>query len=324
MNPRRIAIPLALIAGVSALVFFTRDPARDPELLHGYAEGRYRMIAPETSGALVEVAVRDGDRVEAGALIARLDDARERAQLAQAEAAAEAAMARFDDAAAGGREPEIAAARELLAQARAAAEDATDELERIRPLFDRGVVPRAQLVNAEAAASQADARVSEMRERVTLAELPAREGALKALDADARAAESAVAVARDALEKRSLEAPSPGRIERVLRDLGETAGPTAPVARFLPDGEMLAVLFAAEATVGRLSPGVRLAVSCDGCPDGLTAAVTHIATEAEYTPPIIYSDRERARLVYRVEARFEDTAPPAGMPLEAEIAEGGR
>jgi HlyD family secretion protein len=321
MNPRRLILPVVLIAGAAALFFFTREPGLDPDMLHGYAEGRYRMIAPDAAGTLVEVAATDGQHVEAGAVIARLDDARERAQLAQAQAAAEAAMARFDDAAAGGREPEIEAARELLAQARAAAEDANDELERVRPLFERGVVPHARLDAAEAAARQADARVAEMRERVTLAELPAREDALKALDADARAAESAVAVARDALDKRTLHAPSDGRIERVLRDMGETAGPTAPVARFLPDGDMLAVLFASEKMIGRLMPGTRLRVACDGCADGLSAVVSHIATDAEYTPPIIYSDRERARLVYRVEARFEGGAPPAGMPIEARIAE---
>jgi HlyD family secretion protein len=160
-----------------------------------------------------------------------------------------------------------------------------------------------------------------MRERVTLVELPARENALKALDADARAAEAAVEVARKALLERTLVAPSAGRIERVLREAGETAGPTAPVARFLPEGEMLAVLFAPEPLLATLAPGDSLKVSCDGCPAPLDATVSHITEDAEYTAPIIYSDRERARLVFRVEARFEGDAPPAGTPLQAARAE---
>jgi HlyD family secretion protein len=317
MNPR-VLIPIALvvIAG-GAWALSTQFSREDADQLHGYAEGRFRMIAPESVGRIVELAVKDGDAVAESALIARLDDAREQAELMRAEAAAEAAQARFDDAAAGGREPEILAARELLAQARAGAEDAHDELDRVRPLFNQGVVPRARLDAAEAAARAADARVSEMRERVTLVELPAREHALKALDADARAAEAAVMVAREALEERTLRAPSPGRIERVLRDVGETAGPTSPVARFLPQGELLAVVFAPEAAAAALAPGHRLLVSCDGCVDGLVAVITHIANDAEYTPPIIYSDRERARLVFRVEARFEGGGPPAGTPLRA-------
>jgi HlyD family secretion protein len=294
----------------------------DAAVLHGYAEGRFRMIAPETAGRIVEIAVKDGDAVEGGALIAQLDDAREQAELMRAEAAAEAAQARFDDAAAGGREPEIVAARELLAQARAGAQDAHDELARVRPLFNQGVVPRARLDAAEAGARAADARVAEMRERLTLVELPAREFALKALDADARAAEAAVMLAREALDDRTLHAPSAGRIERVLREAGETAGPTAPIARFLPDGELLAVVFAPEAAAAGLSAGDRLTIECDGCAGPLSAVVSHISSDAEYTPPIIYSDRERSRLVFRVEARFTDDGPPAGTPLRARLVAG--
>jgi HlyD family secretion protein len=324
MNPR-VLIPIVLVLAAGAWALSTQLGREPADVLHGYAEGRFRMIAPETAGRIVEIAVRDGDTVREGALIARLDDAREQGELLRAEAAAEAASARFDDAAAGGREPEILAARELLAQARAGAQDAHDELDRVRPLFNQGVVPRARLDAAEAGARAADARVSEMRERVTLVELPAREHALKALDADARAAEAAVMVAREALEDRTLRAPSPGRIERVLRDAGETAGPTAPLARFLPEGEMLAVVFAPEAVAAGLHPGDRLGIACDGCAaEGLAAVVSHIASDAEYTPPIIYSDRERSRLVFRVEARFEGAAPPAGTPLRAQRdSEGG-
>jgi HlyD family secretion protein len=319
---RRLLIAAIVLAVVGAGAYYAvRWGREDYSTLNGYAEGRFRLIAPEVAGRIVEIAVRDGDHVEAGALIARLDDLRERAELARAEAAAEAAQSRFDDAAAGGREPEILAARELMAQAQAAAEDARADLDRVEPLFAQGVVPRARLDAALAAARAADARVAEMRERVTLAELPARENALMALDADARAAEAAVEVARRALAERSVYAPSPGRIERVLREAGETASPSAPIARFLPDGEMLAVVFAPEPIMATLAPGDRLEVVCDACPSELEAVVSHISSDAEFTPPIIYSDRERSRLVFRVEARFADGAPPAGTPLRARVAQ---
>jgi HlyD family secretion protein len=318
---RRLLIAAIILAVVGGGAYWLAVREGEPsDVLYGYAEGRFRMIAPEVAGRIVELAVKDGDHVDQGALIARLDDMRERAELASAEAAAEAAQARFDDGAAGGREPEILAARELLTQAVAAAEDAHDELDRVRPLYDQGVAPRARLDAAQAAVRAADARVAEMRERATLVELPAREHALTALEADARAAQAAVDAAREALADRSVWAPSPGRIERVLREVGETASPSAPVARFLPDGEMLAVVFAPEPVVATLAPGARLGVTCDGCPADLEAVVSHISSDAEYTPPIIYSDRERARLVFRIEARFAEEAPPAGTPLRARVS----
>ncbi|MGD2131717.1 MAG: HlyD family efflux transporter periplasmic adaptor subunit [Maricaulaceae bacterium] len=308
----RALLPLTLLVALAGC-------SGSDDVLHGYAEGRFRTLAPDVAGRVVAIEVAEGQRVSAGAVVARLDDARETAELERAEAAAEAAEARFDDAAAGGRAPEIEAAREMLTQARAAADDAHDELERIEPLFTQGVVPRARLDAAEAAVRAADSRVAEMRERVTLAELPARENALRALGAEADAARAAVDAARDALAKRVVRAPSDGLIERILRDEGETAAPTAPVVRFLPDGDLVAILFAPEPRLGALSVGDPVSVQCDGCGDALAARISHIASEAEYTAPTIFSDKERARLVYRIEARFEDAAPPAGAPLRARL-----
>lgn len=285
---------------------------------HGYAEGDYAALAPLGSGRIESIDVREGDTVSAGAILFTLDTENEDAALAAAEARLAAAEARFDDAAAGGRAPEIAAVRDQLSAARASAAQAQDDLTRARELFERGVVPRARLDDAEAAATAANARVSELRERVTVAELPAREGQLRALTAEIEAAQASVTQAREALARRRVSAPSDGRIERQIRFPGELAGPGQPVLRFLPDGAVFAVLFIPEEDLSATPSGTVLAVSCDGCPGGLTATVTRIDSEAEFTPPIIYSDNERARLVWRAEARFEGEAPPPGTPLALE------
>jgi HlyD family secretion protein len=287
----------------------------DEDAIYGYAEGRFRMLAPENEGRIVALMVMEGDKVEAGSVIARLNDSTERAQLAEAEARAAAAEARLKDASLGGREPEIQAARELLAQAEATAREATEELGRVRPLFQRGVVARARLDQAEATARSAEARVAELRERLTMVQLPARENLLRALEADAEAAKAAMTAAREALLKRTITAPEPGRIERLLREPGETAGPSAPIVRYLPADALMAIGFIPEAQLGGFALGDRLEVSCDGCPGTLTAVVTSISQEAAFTAPTIFSDRERARLVFRLEARFTGAAPPSGTPL---------
>ncbi len=302
------------------LIFLTLLPAgceeSDEGVIFGYAEGRFRLLAPESEGRIAELMIEEGQDVEAGAVIARLDDSIERARLAEAQARAAAAAARLKDASLGGRDPEIQAARELLEQAQAAAEEATDDLGRVRPLYDRGVVPHARLDAAESAARAADARVAELRQRLALVELPARENVIVALDADAEAAEAAVAVAQEALAKRTIHTPESGRIERLLREVGETAGPSAPIVRYLPEGAMMAVGFIPEPQMGGFALGDRLAVACDGCPDDLSAVVTSISQQAAYTSPTIFSDKERARLIFRLEARFAGPAPPSGTPLQ--------
>ena len=87
--------------------------------LHGYAEGKFVMLSPETSGRIATLSAAEGAQVAAGSMLFQLEDSTERAALDAARANATAAAARFDDAATGGREPEIAAAREQLSQARA-------------------------------------------------------------------------------------------------------------------------------------------------------------------------------------------------------------
>ncbi len=290
------------------------DPEND--VIYGYAEGRFRLLAAESEGRIVELMVAEGDEIAAGAAIARLDDSIEQASLREAEARAVAAAARFTDASLGGRDAEIKAARDLLAQAEAAAEAASDELGRVQPLFDRGVVSRSRLDAAEAEARATEARVAELKERLTLVELPARENALRALQADANAADAAVAAAREALAHRTISTPEPGLVERLLREPGETAGPSAPIVRFLPDGAMMAIGFVPEEQLGGFAPGDRLAVTCDSCPESLTAVVTSVSKDAAFTAPMIFSDKERARLVFRLEARFEGAAPPSGTPLQ--------
>lgn len=287
--------------------------------LHGYAEGEFVMLAPETSGRVIQMNAVEGAAVPAGAALFSLDSAAEKLNLDAAQARAHAATARFDDASAGGRTPEIAAARQQLEAARAAQVQARANRGRAQELAATGDIPRARLDEAIAAADTADARVSEARQRITLAELPARENQIKALAAAVDESERQVALAEDTLRRRTVAAPTAGRVERILRYAGEVAGPALPAVRFLPDGRVIAVVFIPAPALAQAPVGTKLSITCDGCPADAAAEIVSIGDETEFTPPIIYSDAERARLVYRAEARFSGFAPPPGTPLRAEI-----
>jgi len=306
MRKLLLLVPLALTA--------CSDNA-DPIYL-GYAEGDYRLIAPETAGRINAIRVAEGDHVEAGALLFELDSALENEQLAAAQARIEAASARFDDAAAGGREPEIAAARDQLAAARATQREASENLERQQDLFARGIVPRARLDEAESAASSANARVAELRQRLTLTALPARENQLRALTAEVAIAEAERDRLREMIRRRSVTSPAAALIDRQIRFEGELSGAGQPVLRLLPDDAVHAVIFIPEAEVGNWQVGTTLNISCSSCASGLQAEIRRIDAAPSFTPPVIYSEDERARLVFRAEARFIDASPPPpGTPL---------
>ncbi len=305
-----------------SLIVLLSGCGQNEDQLQGYAEGKFVMLAPDTSGRIAVMSAVEGAHVDAGVMLFQLEETIERAALDAAQASAAAAGARFDDAAVGGREPEIAAAREQLAQARATQTKAAADRQRFQTLFVAGTVARAQLDEAVAAATTADAQVAELRQRLTIVALPARENQLRALQADAVGAEAQARAAADTLRRRGVAAPAAGRVERLIRRAGDVAGPSLPVVRFLPDGSVRAILFIPAPQLAKLPVGTRLGVHCDGCPADTQAEILSVADEAEFTPPVIYSDAERARLVFRAEARFTGFMPPPGTPVRLEALKG--
>ncbi len=105
------------------------------------------------------------------------------------------------------------------------------------------------------------------------------------------------------LTRRNAYSPADGTIEQVYFRVGETVSAGKPVVALLPPQNLKFRFFAPEPILPQIKYGETVAVSCDGCEKGLTAKVSFIARSAEYTPPVIYSLDERAKLVYLIEAR---------------------
>ena len=104
------------------------------------------------------------------------------------------------------------------------------------------------------------------------------------------------------LARRRGMSPASGTIQEVYYRPGETVPPGRPVMSLLPPGNLKNRFFAPEAELPHIHYGEIVNVSCDGCEKGLAAKVTFIAGSAEYTPPVIYSLEERAKLVFLIEA----------------------
>jgi len=124
-------------------------------------------------------------------------------------------------------------------------------------------------------------------------------------DADAamRQATANLDWSKTRLARRRGISPADGTIQEVYFRQGETVPPGRAVMSLLPPGNLKLRFFAPEAQLPAIKYGATVNVSCDGCAPGLTAKVSFIADSAEYTPPVIYSLEERAKLVFLIEAR---------------------
>jgi HlyD family secretion protein len=310
-------------------------PAEAPEgVYYGYVEADYERIAPLNGGTLTELLVARGDTVQAGQLIARFDDANERAVVAQAqarvaetEARVAQAQAQLADLQKGRRALEIEALIAQRAQAAAALALSESTYARQRVLVADGVVPAETLDNARAAFDRDTARIAEIDAQIEAAQLGARgdqvrgaEAALAASEAALAAAIAGLAQAEWRLDQRRLLATTDAVVTETLYAAGETVPPASPIVSLLPDGNLFLRFFVPEPEMAALGIGQVLILSCDGCPEGLSARVTYIAPEPEFTPPVIFSRDTRSKLVFLVEA--EPNRPGGlhpGQPIEVAV-----
>jgi HlyD family secretion protein len=121
--------------------------------------------------------------------------------------------------------------------------------------------------------------------------------------ANLRVAQARVVTSQTKLERRRMKAPIAGTIQQIYFREGETVAAQRPVISILPPGNMKVRFFVPEPELPKLKVGEDVRVTCDGCPADIMAKVYFIATTAEYTPPVIYSLDERAKLVYLIQAR---------------------
>jgi HlyD family secretion protein len=129
--------------------------------------------------------------------------------------------------------------------------------------------------------------------------------------------------AQTRLARRNAHSPGEGTIEQIYYRPGETVPAGRPVVALLPPGNLKIRFFAPQAVLPELKYGDVVGVSCDGCDKGLTAKISFIARSAEFTPPVIYSMEERAKLVFLIEARPEHPEKfRVGQPVTVTLPQG--
>lgn len=290
----------------------------------GYVEGEYVLIAPVETAEIEKLEVGRGDRVAAGQALAALESRAAEIAVAEAAAALAEAHSRLANLQEGKRPEEIAVVEASLASALAQETEARRSLERQANLARTGIVTQAQLDDARTAFDMAGAKVNEVRANLDVMRLPARAHEIAAAQAGEARAKAALDAAKWRLAKRRLVAEQGGIVTDILRRPGEIAGPAQPVLTLLPDGAAKLRVFVGEAKRAAIAPGLRLAVSCTGCPAGLFARVTYVASDPEFTPPVLYSPDNREKLVYLVEATPEAGSLAPGQIVDVAIAEAGR
>ena len=279
----------------------------------GYAEGEYVYVAAPFAGRLVALGSQRGESVTRGAALFTLDADNERAAREEAAAHVASAKAQAANTEKGRRGDEIAVTQAQLDQARAQAALAASELARQQQLFAQGFVSDSRVDDARSAAQSAQARVDELSAALRVANLPARSDERRAALATASAAEQALQQAGWRELQTQQSAPADARVTETFFRVGEWVNAGELVLALLPPGAVKARFFVPEAELAGTAVGQPAQIQCSGCGEAIPARIDFIAAQPEYTPPVIYSNSQRSRLVFMVEAR---PAPAHGLRLK--------
>ena len=189
---------------------------------------------------------------------------------------------------------------------------AEKELARQQDLVRIGGSPRRDLESAQAAYDSARARRAQAQAQQGQATAARRQA-----DAQAKQATASLDTAAFNLSERAVRSLVSGRVEDVYFRQGEYAGSGAPVISILPPTNVFVRFFIPETALNSLMLGTPVHIGCDGCAPDLTGTVSFIASDAEFTPPVIYSVGNRERLVFKAEARAASGLPlRPGLPVE--------
>jgi HlyD family secretion protein len=291
----------------------------------GYAEGDYIYIAAPLSGRLDSLAVREGQNVAKKALLFALDADAERAASDEAVARMASARAQAANLDKGRRSDEIAVTQAQLTQAQASAAFAQSELARAQQLVAQGFVSKSRIDDAATVVKQAQARVAELEAALKVANLPARIDERAATQASAKAASDVLRQSKWRESQKQQTAPLDALVSEVFFRVGEFVPAGQPVLSLLPPGHIKARFFVPEAELPKVKPGQGVLLSCDGCAAPISAHISRVATQVEFTPPVIYSNAQRAKLVYLVEARPDAAASGLhpGQPLDVRLVPAG-
>jgi HlyD family secretion protein len=277
-------------------------PATDA--LQGYVEGEFALVASSYAGQLQKLYVRRGDRVEAGKALFALEQENERAQRLEAEEQLKNSQARLANLQLAKRAPEIATVQAQLEQARAARALAKTQLAQQDKLFKGGFTSQVALDQARTTYEQSVGRVAEMEAQLRTARLPlGRDEERQGAEREVKAAQANLAQAAWRLEQKSVAAPVSALVQDTFFVEGEWVPAGRPVASLLPPGNVKVRFYVPETILGSIQTGREVVIGCDGCPQPIPAKVSYISSQAEYTPPVLYTREQRQKLMYLIEAR---------------------
>ena len=334
LSVRRVALWMAAALPLTFVACRPQPPA-DRVRVSGQVEATDVQVAGLVGGRLLELRVDEGDKVNAGDVIAHLDTADTELSLSRARADHDQAAAQQRLLEAGSRPEDIrqAEAQQAAAQGDAAAAEADltaaqVDVDRFEALLASNSGTRKQRDDAVARRDLAKARLGAAQDRVRAAQQAlarqragARREEIEAARARVASVDAQIATLAKAVADATIVAPTSGIVTSKIADVGEIIQARAPIVVITDLAHAWANVYVSEPTVPRLRLGQAATLFTDAGGAGIQGSIRYISEKAEFTPRNVQTAEDRSKLVYRVKVAVDNSQGvlKVGMPVEAEI-----
>jgi HlyD family secretion protein len=306
-----LAVAAMVVAGAAAGIFW-RAPLLaalgigDEQARYlGYVEGETSLIAPPVAGRLVERPVDRGGQVKKGDRLFVIDPVLATAEVARAEGALAELKSRHENMLTGKRPEEQDVVRGQKREAEASLALAETELQRQSQLLEKAITTRQAYDQANSQVRQLRSRVASLSAQEKVGDLAARPDEIAAAKAMVDQNQANLDQARKRLDDLMPAAPEDALVENTFFNVGEWVPAGTPVVSLLPPSRVKLRFFMPEEDVAQARMGQQVSFTCDTCPADLKATIIYVSPRAEFTPPVIYSQTARSKLVFLIEARPE-------------------
>lgn len=328
MNKRRIVVAILLAVAVVTLAswsFFRQESDKNTLELFGNVDIRQVSLAFNGSERVAEMRVREGDRVEAGQVLATLDTRTLVLQIAQAQAAIEVqgqVLLRLRN---GTRPEEVDQAKADVASAQAEADLAGQQLKRLQDV-EKSVgeaISQQDLDNARSRRQVFKALLKNRKKALKLAMIGPRKEDIAQAEAQLNVSKAELALLKHQLSLAELKAPINAVVRSRLLEPGDMASPQRPVYALAITDPKWVRAYVTEVDLGRIKPGMSARVTTDSHPDqSIRGYVGYISSVAEFTPKTVQTEELRTSLVYEVRVFVEDAEDRLrlGMPATVHIS----
>ena len=343
-NTRRIVffLVIAVLAILSGL--YAWQQSRPAVLPAGFVAGNGRIesteidIATRSAGRVKEILCREGDFVEAGQIVARMDTQTLEAELhqlqakvKQAQSASSAAIAMASqklDAKAGAialveqRRQAKTTALAAVAQSESEVAFAESELQRSEELVAKGFITaqrlqgdKTKLEIARASLDAARSKVAEAQAAIDAAQSQALEtqSAIAASESQVSESESSIEAAIAATEKikadiadATLRSPRAGRVQYRTAEPGEVLPAGGKLLTIVDLSDVGMTFFLPETVAGKVAIGSEVRLILDAVPQYvIPAKVSFVDSTAQFTPKAVETTSERRKLMFRSKAQID-------------------